>query len=147
MQYFISSTTASSHQPYTMVAGGFMEINQDRRKLLRDSVAVGVALGAMSVPLIAETSQKTSVSKKQDREPEVAASEDLMREHGVIRRALFVYIESVPKLRQNLSRLDPAALHQTAQLFRTFGEDYHERTLEEQHIFPIVRKHGGELQR
>ena len=124
-----------------------MEISQDRRKLLQASVAVGVAFGALSVPVIGKTPQKTSVSKKEEKEPEVSATEDLMREHGVIRRALLVYIESVPKLRQNLSQLDPAALHQTAQLFRTFGEDYHERMLEEQHIFPIVRKHGGELQR
>jgi hemerythrin-like domain-containing protein len=129
------------------MAGGFMEINPDRRKLLQASVAVGVVFGALSVPVIGETPQKTSLSKKEEKEPEVSATEDLMREHGVIRRALLVYIESVPKLRQNLSQLDPVALHQTAQLFRTFGEDYHERMLEEQHIFPIVRKNGGELQR
>jgi hemerythrin-like domain-containing protein len=28
-------------------------------------------------------------------------------------------------------------------LFRSFGEDYHERKLEEAHIFPAVRKAGG----
>jgi hemerythrin-like domain-containing protein len=70
-----------------------------------------------------------------------------MREHGVIWRALLVYFETVPKLRQNPASVDAAALRQTAQLFRTFGEDYHERMLEEQHIFPQVRKQGAELQR
>ncbi len=70
-----------------------------------------------------------------------------MREHGVIRRALLVYYESIPKLRQGATSLDAAALHPTAQLFRTFGEDYHERMLEEQHIFPIIRKQGGELRK
>src|SRR5437660_8672402 len=60
---------------------------------------------------------------------------------------LLVYFESIPKLRQNPSGFDPAALHRTAELFRTFGEDYHERMLEEQHIFPVVRKQGGELQK
>ena len=64
-----------------------------------------------------------------------------MREHGVIRRALLVYFESIPKLRQNASAVPAAALHQTAQLFRTFGEDYHERM----HIFPLIRKQGVEL--
>ena len=34
-------------------------------------------------------------------------------------------------------------LHKTAQLFRAFGEDYHERKLEEAHIFPALRKAGG----
>src|SRR6266480_7088695 len=42
--------------------------------------------------------------------------------------------------------MDASALKQTAQLFRTFGEDYHERMLEEQHIFPLIRKQGAELQ-
>jgi hypothetical protein len=70
-----------------------------------------------------------------------------MREHGVIRRALLVYFESVPRLRQNPASVDPTALRQTAQLFRTFGEDYHERMLEVQPIFPLARKQGGELQR
>ena len=63
-----------------------------------------------------------------------------MREHGVIRRALLVYYQVIPKLRQNASSIDAAALQQTAKLFRTFGEDYHERMLEEQHIFPLIRK-------
>ena len=66
-----------------------------------------------------------------------------MREHGVIRRALLVCAETVSKLRQRASSVDAAALRQTARLFRTFGEDYHEKLLEEQHIFPIVRKQGG----
>ena len=57
---------------------------------------------------------------------------------------LLVYFESIPKLRQNPSGFDPAALHRTAELFRTFGENYHERMLEEQHIFPMVRKQGPE---
>ena len=69
-----------------------------------------------------------------------------MREHGVIRRALLLYYELVPKLRKDVAGVDASALKQTAQLFRTFGEDYHERMLEEQHIFPLIRKQGPELQ-
>ena len=113
-----------------------MQLDQNRRSLLRDSLAAGVALGAASIPLIGEPFQKSSNAReKEEKETEVTATEDLMREHGVIRRALLVYIETVPKLRQNPSSIDAAALRQVAQLFRTFGEDYHERMLEEQHIF------------
>ena len=120
---------------------------QNRRSLLRDSLLMGVAIGAASIPLIGGTFQKSSnAGKKEEKEPEVTATEDLMREHGVIRRALLVYIETAPKLRQNASSVDAAALRQVAQLFRTFGEDYHERLLEEQHIFPIIQKQGGELE-
>lgn len=70
-----------------------------------------------------------------------------MREHGVLRRALLVYQETVPKLRQDASKIDPRALQQTADLFRVFGEEYHEKMLEEQHIFPVVRKMKGEAAR
>jgi hemerythrin-like domain-containing protein len=66
-----------------------------------------------------------------------------MREHGVLRRALLVYIESVPKLRANPGSIAAGALADTAKLFRTFGEDYHERKLEEAFIFPAVKKAGG----
>jgi hemerythrin-like domain-containing protein len=125
----------------------FVHVNRDRRNLLRDSLALSVALGTTSVPIIGEAIRKSSATEKQDKEPEVSATEDLMREHGVIRRALLVYIETVPKLRQNASNVNPAALRQTAQLFRTVGEDYHEKLLEEQHIFPVIREHGGELHR
>jgi hemerythrin-like domain-containing protein len=119
-----------------------MEINRERRDLLRNSVLLGATVLAPSLPVLAEDAQK----KSEEKEHEVTATEDLTREHGVIRRALLVYAETVPKLRQNASSVDPSALRQTAQLFRTFGEDYHEKMLEEQRIFPMVRKQGVELQ-
>jgi serine/threonine protein kinase len=50
-----------------------------------------------------------NAGEKEEKEPEVTATEDLMREHGVIPRALLVYIETAPKLRQNASSVDAAA--------------------------------------
>jgi len=79
------------------------------------------------------------------KEPEVTATEDLMREHGVLRRALLVYTESIPKIRANAPSLDASALHRTGILFRDFGENYHEKMLEEQHIFPVLQKDGGKI--
>jgi hemerythrin-like domain-containing protein len=75
---------------------------------------------------------------------EVTATEDLMREHGILRRALLVYSEAAAKLRSTPSALSPDALQKTAKLFRTFGEEYHERRLEEVYIFPAVNKAGGQ---
>ena len=46
-------------------------------------------------------------------EKEVSAVEDLMREHGVLRRALLVYRESAPKLRSNPRTVDPHAIAET----------------------------------
>lgn len=77
------------------------------------------------------------------KEKEVTAVEDLMREHGILRRAFLVYAESVEALRRDPAKLDARALHDTAQLFRAFGEDYHEKKLEEAYIFPAVKKAGG----
>jgi len=114
-----------------------MNTDCTRRNLLHQSLlAAPVILSAPAV-LLAET-----VTTK---ETEVTATEDLMREHGVIRRALLVYAECVPRLRQNAADVDPAALRRTAQLFRHFGEDYHEKMLEEQHIFPTIRKMNADL--
>jgi len=82
-------------------------------------------------------------SKGADQGQDVSAVEDLMREHGVLRRILVVYRGVAPILRANPGGLDAAALGQAAALFKVFGEDYHERKLEEQHIFPAVQKAGG----
>ena len=119
------------------------EIN--RREMLYGATVLASA--AVATAAAGNLTALPAYGQSQSKEPEVSATEDLMREHGVIRRALLVYFETVPKLRQNPATVDPGALRQTAQLFRTFGEDYHERMLEEQHIFPLVRKKGGELER
>jgi hemerythrin-like domain-containing protein len=111
-----------------------------RRDLLRDSVIFGVA--AVSTPLLNAADVAQGSEQKAAKEPEVTATEDLMREHGVIRRSLLVYAELVPKLRQNAASVDAAAIRKTAQLFREFGENYHEKMLEEEQIFPIIRKMG-----
>lgn len=111
-----------------------------RRDLLRDSVLIGAAVASSSIISVAEATQDKE--QKPGKEPEVTATEDLMREHGVIRRALLVYAEVVPKLRQNAASVDASAIRKTAQLFRDFGENYHEKMLEERHIFPRIRKMG-----
>jgi hemerythrin-like domain-containing protein len=74
---------------------------------------------------------------------DVTATEDLMREHGILRRALLVYQESATKLRESPASVPPDALEKTAQLFRVFGEDYHEKKLEEAYVFPAIKKAGG----
>jgi hemerythrin-like domain-containing protein len=65
-------------------------------------------------------------------EDEVTANEDLMREHGALRRILLVYAAAGPKG-------DDASIVACAKLVRTFVEDYHER-LEETYIFPQLEK-------
>jgi hemerythrin-like domain-containing protein len=101
----------------------------------RRTLAASAGLGATAL---------VAACVKNESGQDVSATEDLIREHGVLRRILVIYRESAPILRVNPAALDAAALGQAASLFKTFGEDYHERKLEEQHIFPAVRKLGGE---
>lgn len=76
-------------------------------------------------------------------EADVSATEDLMREHGVLRRLLILYREAAGLIRASTTTLDLAALGGAAELFRSFGEAYHEQQLEEAHVFPMVKKAGG----
>ncbi len=118
----------------------------------RRNLLIGV--GGLSVALILRdgftpkmlfagesNSQKES---ENNMEMEVTAVEDLMREHGVLRRLLIVYSESVGKFRQSPTAAIYEPVNKAAQLFRTFGENYHEKALEETFIFPAVAKAGGE---
>jgi hemerythrin-like domain-containing protein len=74
---------------------------------------------------------------------EVDAFEDLMHEHGIIRRILVVYREAALRLRTKPSTVPPEMVQKAAQLLRTFGEDFHERALEERLLFPALTKAGG----
>jgi hemerythrin-like domain-containing protein len=81
--------------------------------------------------------------EEKDDDEDVGAVEDLMREHGVIRRILVVYRESAARLRAKPATVPEAALHDAAQLMQTFAENYHEKQLEEVHLFPALKKAGG----
>jgi hemerythrin-like domain-containing protein len=104
---------------------------QDRRRLL----TIGSATAISAVTALSACSKPE--------EKEVGAVEDLMREHGVLRRALLVYIETVPKLRTDAVSIDASALNKAAKLFHDFGEEYHERKLEEAYIFPKIKQGDG----
>jgi hemerythrin-like domain-containing protein len=119
-----------------------------RRQFLRLSAAAGPALvlygcADRSQKPSGELAEKQPSKGKDEKGGEVTATEDLMREHGIIRRALLVYTEAAAKLRSDPAAVPPDALQKTAKLFRAFGEDYHERKLEEAYIFPAVKNAGG----
>jgi hemerythrin-like domain-containing protein len=74
------------------------------------------------------------------KEADVNATEDLMREHGVLRRVLLVYRESVRRI--SAAAPPPAdVLASAAGLIKYFIEAYHER-LEEEEVFPRMEKAG-----
>ena len=127
-----------------------MNSQNTRRDFLRTSAIIGTGLLLSSCSrgtgANQEKEQTGSMPKEDENEKggEVTATEDLMREHGVLRRALLVYTAAAVKLHANASNIPPDALQKTAKLFRAFGEEYHEKKLEEQFIFPAVKRGGGE---
>lgn len=122
-----------------------MWTNDTRREFLRLSTGIGAGLILSSCGGRPEPESQSNPPKSSGAEKggEVTATEDLMREHGVLRRALLVYTAAAPRLRSNLSAVPPEALLKTARLFRAFGEEYHEKMLEEAYIFPAVKQAGG----
>jgi len=91
-------------------------------------------------PLTANAKER---KETEDEAREVGATEDLMREHGVIRRILVVYRLSATRLRSEPATVPLDAIQRAAKLIHSFGEDYHEKELEEAHLFPAVQAAGG----
>jgi len=104
--------------------------SQTRRNFVRQiPVAGAVALGV------------TQVSCGTDEEDEmVSTNEDLMREHGVLKRVLLAYEEITTRIRGNRD-FSPQSVTDGATIIRKFIEDYHEK-LEENYLFPRLRKAG-----
>jgi len=71
-------------------------------------------------------------------EEEVSPAEDLMREHGVLKRILLIYGEALHRIEAN-EELPLHALQESAKIIRSFIEEYHEK-LEETFLFPRFRK-------
>jgi hemerythrin-like domain-containing protein len=103
-----------------------------RRTFLAKS---GVVLAACT------TGSLLRAKDKQDKAvEEVSPPEDLMREHGVLKRILLIYGEALRRMDTN-EDLPPEPLAESARIIRAFVEDYHEK-LEENYLFPRFKKVG-----
>src|SRR5438132_10568084 len=76
--------------------------------------------------------------KSDEMEAEVGPPEDLMREHGVLKRVLLIYGEVLRRIDAKQD-FPPEALVEAAGIIRSFVEDYHEK-LEEDFLFPRFEK-------
>jgi hemerythrin-like domain-containing protein len=106
-------------------------VQHERRRFLVAASALG--LGGL-VPVAAARGEDDKAKPEED----VAAAEDLMREHGVLNRILLIYEEGLRRLHAR-EEVTPDVFHKPATLVRKFVEDYHEK-LEEKFIFPQFEK-------
>lgn len=102
-----------------------------RRRWLRSA---GVLIGGMAV----SSPRGYSAPERKDEDEGVSPAEDLMREHGVLKRVLLIYREVMNRIDSKRDFPAPVVLS-AATLIRTFVEDYHEK-LEEDFLFPRFRK-------
>ncbi len=109
-----------------------------RRQLLGISIS---AAGAIALAACDKPQPKAAErgAPAEDETP-VTPPEDLMREHGVLKRVLLIYREGIRRLQAN-EQLPADALNAGAAVIRSFIEDYHEQ-LEEQHVFPKLEQAG-----
>ncbi len=122
-------------------------MNQSRRTLLGlagmagASIVAGLAGCRRDTTREGSTEKQGASEKECSKENEVLPVEDLMREHGVLRRVLLVYEEAAHRLDTGHD-IAPEVLTQSADVVRRFVEDYHEK-LEEDYLFPRFQKAGS----
>lgn len=107
----------------------------------RDLLGLPTAVAA-SLPLAACASERTARVGPSPTPAEVPVTppEDLMREHGVLKRILLIYREAIRR-NQSGERFPSQSVHNGARIIRSFIEQYHEE-LEEHYVFPPLVKAG-----
>jgi hemerythrin-like domain-containing protein len=101
-----------------------------------------ITAGAVGIGLLLAGPGRLALAagKQESKMEEVGPVEDLMREHGILRRVLLIYEEGLRRLDAGKD-LPPKVLADSARIIRRFVEDYHEK-LEENELFPQFKKAG-----
>jgi hemerythrin-like domain-containing protein len=97
-----------------------------------------IAASALMNPFVQYANAKEQEAEKKGEN--ISPPEDLMREHGVLRRILLVY-ENIQDHLIKGTEFPPQVLSGAAEIIRKFIEDYHEK-LEEDYLFPRFEKAG-----
>lgn len=103
-----------------------------RRAFLGDACRVAAVFALPAIPGTALAAEEN--------EAEINPVEDLMREHGVLRRVLLIYGEVI-QLIDGKKEVPPGVVADSAGIVRRFVEDYHEK-LEEEELFPRFEEAG-----
>nr|WP_295901928.1 hemerythrin domain-containing protein [uncultured Bdellovibrio sp.] len=105
-------------------------MQKERRDFFKSTASLGVGLLAFTPGV--------SAWAKEEKEKNVTAVEDLMREHGALNRILLIYDEISLRLDKK-KEFDPEQLKKSASIIQNFIQGYHEK-LEEDFVFPRLMK-------
>jgi hemerythrin-like domain-containing protein len=106
-------------------------IQNQRRDFIKKSL-LATCSGVVGLTLL------PGCSNDDEEDKEVSPPEDLMQEHGLLKRVLLIYDACRMHLMNNES-FPIEAITNGAKIIRTFVEDYHEKQ-EEDYLFPRFKK-------
>jgi hemerythrin-like domain-containing protein len=106
-------------------------------------IIFGLAI-LLSFPSLVFSEPNKKTEEKDIEQEEVSPNEDLMREHGILNRLLLIYQEISRRI-DNHESFPIKSLSDSANIVRSFLEDYHEK-LEEDFIFPVFEKAGKQVE-
>jgi len=108
------------------------DFTKDRRHFIQQGIQLAIATSITGVAILG------CKQKEADEDKDVSPPEDLMQEHGLLNRVLLIYDHCKTGL-MNKQSIDMAVISNSANIIRTFVEDYHEKQ-EENYLFPRFRK-------
>ena len=107
-------------------------IRKNRRQFIQQGIQIAAVTGITGVAMFG------CKGKEEGEDKEVSPPEDLMQEHGLLNRVLLIYDYCKSSLLSKQA-FDVAVILNSANIIRTFVEDYHEK-LEENFLFPRFEK-------
>jgi hemerythrin-like domain-containing protein len=111
------------------------QANSLSRRRLLTAGGIGLAVGVVGTEVGNIVAQSSPVSSDTT-PPDV----DLMQEHGILKRVLLIYQESIDRIASGQPAPMPS-IHDGAEIIHDFIEGFHE-ALEEGYVFPMLRKAG-----
>ncbi len=120
------------------------KLDNSRRFFLQTTTAFGTGLVVTGFAKVTQARSQDAGSSQQQQQEKVVPPEDLMREHGVIRRILLIYDEGIRRINTKEKDFQPEVFANAAKIIRNFAENYHEK-LEENYIFPRFEKAGQQV--
>jgi hemerythrin-like domain-containing protein len=132
----VTTIIGAKRSPWSQLMSS--DTTASRRQFLLASAAAGSGILLAGCQAVGKGEHAEKPAGEE--EEKVTPGEDLMQEHGVLKRILLVYGEGIRRIDAG-EELSPDPLQKAARLVRSFVEEYHEQQ-EEKFLFPRCRQSG-----